>query len=252
MPVNPPEYETFLHPGDAINVGIDLPDKKFAEHPAIIVTGESSEILLKLCSCGIPSLRSTHGGSKVFISRGEGDALFQCSARLKEQLPNDLLKIELPEKVALRERRKHLRADVKIPVRYALPSGQDMDTVTAEWENGQVGWEENKADAAVLANCRDSRVNLSGSGLRFKMRDCFSCGTLLHLEIELPGTAPERIHAVGSIVRTTDLVPEMSHIDYYSTAMTFQMIDGRDRHKIMKFVLAERQKSPAPPHHGHL
>ncbi len=247
MPVTPSEYESFLHPGDVVTVGIDLPDRTFAEDLATVVAGAADEIMLQLCGSGFPLHLPITGGSKVVISKGEGKTLFHCSARLKAPVSNRFLRIELPEKVTVKERREYVRADVKIPVNYYLPAAQHMGKVIAKWESMRGCREACAAEGAALQKSVDSRVNLSGSGLRFKIRDCLSYGTLLHLNIVLPGAAPEHIHAVGSIIRTKELIPEMAHNEYYSTSMAFRMIESSDRLRLMKYIIEEQHKSPVTP-----
>jgi hypothetical protein len=86
----------------------------------------------------------------------------------------------------------------------------------------------------------ECRVNLSGSGLRFKIPDCLSYGALLHLKIDFPGEKHEHIHAVGSIIRTKELLAEMNRIEYYSTSMSFRMIESNDRSRLVKYILDEQ------------
>jgi hypothetical protein len=121
-------------------------------------------------------------------------------------------------------------------------------------------WEERKSCPGNCLNgdlfpCRDdcsgtgtcngmTRVNLSGSGLRFKIRDCLSYGTLLHLTIEIPQARQGHIHAIGSIVRTRDLIPAIeSNASYYSTSMAFKFIDGSDRTTLLEYILHEQRRA---------
>jgi hypothetical protein len=252
MPVSPSEYEAFLRPGDVVNVGIDLPDKTFAEDLAIVVAGKAGEIMLQLCGSGFPSHLHIIGGSRVLITRGEGKTIFHCTAHLKEAAANGFLRIELPEKVVVRDRREYMRVDVMLPVNYYLPPNQNMGRVIAEWERMRGCTGECAVDSPALFKNGNSRVNLSGSGLRFKIRDCLSYGTLLHLNIGLPGRSPEHVHAVGAIIRTKELVPEMAHIEYYSTSMAFRMIESSDRLKLMQYILTSQHEQEATPPPGYL
>lgn len=235
MPEYPSENASFLRNGDIVSVGIDLPDKTFAEDLAIVVTTKSGEILLNLCGSGFPQHLPIKAGSRVLITRGEGKSLFHSTAILKTPPADSTLNIEFPQKVTVRERREHMREDVMIPVHYYLPTSQNMNIVISEWEGLKSCQGECGKKIQPLLSDRYSRVNLSGSGLRFRIRDCLSYGTLLHLKIELE--EPEHIHAVGSIVRTKELIPEMSHMEYYSTSMSFRMIDISDRLKLIRYIL---------------
>jgi hypothetical protein len=240
MPDYPPENASFLRKGDIVNVGIDLPDKTFAEDVATVVATESGEILLSLCGSGFPSHMPISKGSKVFITSGDDRSIFHGTAHLNSHPVDSTLSIEFPQSVKVRARREHLRSDVLIPVHYYKPTNQNMGRVISEWENLKKSEEwcsERFQSTPVEYN---SRVNLNGSSLRFKIRDCLSYGTLLHLKIELPDSV--HIHAVGSIVRTKELVPELSHMEYYSTSMIFKMIDGSDRLKVIRHIIDEQHR----------
>lgn len=247
MPDYPPENAVFLRNGDLVHVGIDLPDKTFAEDLATVVTTEGGEILLNLCGRGFPGHLPISAGSKVLITKGEGTALFHGTAILKNSPEDSTLTIEFPRQVIVKERREHRRRDVMMPVRYFLPSSQEMGRVIAEWEQLKGCQGECGATGRELQTESHSRVNLSGSGLRIRIRDCLAYGTLLHLRIELPGQKPGHIHAVGSIVRTKELIAEMAHVEYYSTSVSLKMIDSNDRLKLIRHILDEEHRAMAAP-----
>ena len=249
MPASPSEYEPFLRPGDVVTVGIDLPQKTFAEDFATVVDGAAGGIALQLCSNGFPAHLTIAGGTKTVLARVEGKTLFHCTSRLLAPVSNGKVRMALPEKVIVRERREYLKEDVIIPVSYYLPEIQNMGKVIARWSGLRGCREECLAETAAEIKRGDIRVNLGGSGLRLKLRECLSYGTLLHLHIVLPGAEPEHIHAIGSIIRTKELLPEMDHIEYYSTSMAFRMIESSDRLKLMHYIFAAQHKSHAasPP-----
>ncbi|MBP1728215.1 MAG: type pilus assembly PilZ [Deltaproteobacteria bacterium] len=252
MPVSPSEYEAFLRPGDVVTVGIDLPQKTFAEDFATVVDGASGGIVLQLCGNGFPAHLPITGGLKTVLTRAEGKTLFHCTSRLQAPVSNGTVRIAIPEKVVVRERREYLKADVMLPVNYYLPDMQDMGKVIARWDSMRGCRRDCNAEVAAVIKSGDIRVNLGGSGLRFKIRDCLSYGTLLHLHIALPGAEAEHIHAVGSIIRTKELLPEMDHIEYYSTSMAFRMIESSDRLKLLHYIFAEQHKSHAARPSGYL
>lgn len=242
MPEYQSENASFLRQGDIVNVGIDLPDKTFAEDVATVVATGSGDLLLDLCGNGFPPHLSIKKGSKVLITSGDERSLFHGTTLLKSAPVDSTLSIEFPQQVNVRLRREHIRPDVMIQVHYYMPTSQNMGRVISEWERlKQCGKEccENGLPAPPERRCR---ANLSGSGLRFKISDCLSYGTLLHLRIELPETETGHIHAVGSIVRTKELVPEMSHMEYYSTSMIFRMIDSCDRLKLIRYIIDEQYR----------
>lgn len=247
MPVSPPEYEHFLRPGKRVTVGIDLPEKKFAEDVATVVAGDGGEILLRLGGSGFPSHLSLVNGTKVIIVTGEGKVLFRCSALLREATNTTALRVALPARVVMEERRDQRRVDLLLPVAYYLPASQELGTLLEEMEQlRRSGGDGPPARAKLLENGQ-SRVNLSGSGLRFKIRQCLGYGTMLHLVIGLPDGAAAPIHAIGTIVRTRELLPVMNRAEYYSTSLAFRVIDNSDRLRLIKYILDSQHRESVPP-----
>jgi hypothetical protein len=243
MPDYPPENASFLRNGDIVNIGIDLPDKTFVEDVATVVTKADGGILLHLCGSGFPEHLPIRAGSRVLITRGEGRSLFHSIALLKDSPLKRTLSIEFPQSVTVSDRREYMRMDVMVPVRYYMPKSQDMGRVISEWEMLKNCQGECIEGFSQFMQSRESRVNLSGSGLRFKIGDCLSYGTLLHLKIKIPNETPDHIHAVGAIVRTKELIPEMDHVEYYSSSMSFRMIENSDRLKLLEHILKEQRRN---------
>lgn len=241
MPEVQSKYD-FLRPGDLVSVGVDLPNRSFAEDQATVIASDRGELLLNLCGKGFPAHMQLDGSARVVITRAEGRSFYQFTAQLKENKESSSLKIAFPERVTVRERREYSRADVVMQVHYSYPSSQEMGLVIDEWEElRNCGGDCKEGFRPIGSN--DSRVNLSGSGLRFKINECLSYGTLLHLNIAIPGDAAGHIHAVGSIVRTKELLPEMNRLEYYSTAMSLKMIESSDRQKLLHYIMNEQRKA---------
>lgn len=242
MPLTPPENDYFLTPGDVVNIGIDLPDMTFAEDVATVISSENEGLVLQLCGDGFPKHLPMIAGAKILISKGEGRTLFQCTARLKSAAAPGTLRIEIPRRVIVTERREYMRLDVAVPVNYHLPQSQNMANVIAEWEKAKECNGKCHEEADALLDGQKSPVNLSGSGLRFNIREWLASGTLLHLKITLPDEKPHHIHAIGSIIRTKELPTEMNNGGYHSTAVAFRMIESSDRHRLIRHILDEQRK----------
>ena len=242
MPLTPPDNDYFLKPGDVVNIGVDLPDMTFVNDFATIIRSEDRELVLQLCGSRLPQQMPMPSGSKILISRGEGQTLVQCTARLLHADEKGTMRMELPQRVVVNERRAHMRVDLPVPINYFLSQNQNMANVIAEWERAKdLNGTCHEGIEQVLAEGKNT-VNLSGSGLSIKIQDYLSPGTLLHLKIALPGERPEHIHAVGSIISTKELPGEMEHERYYSTSMTFRMIESSDRQKLTRHILDEQRK----------
>lgn len=243
MPLTPPENAYLLKPGDVVNIGIDLPDMTFVNDLATVIRTEGEEFILQLCGGSIPQHMQITEGSKILLSKGSGQDLVQCTARLVHMDEKGSLRMELPQRVVVNERRAHMRVDVTVPINYFLPQNQNMANVIAEWERAkELNGTCHPGTDQLLAEGK-STVNLSGNGLSIRTQDCLAPGTLLYLKIGLPGDNPEHIHAVGSIIRTKELPGELESGKCYSTSMTFRMIENSDRQKLTRHILEEQRKA---------
>lgn len=246
----PSKYKMIFRPGDLLSLGIHLPGRGFAEDAATVIFVDHAGMMVELCGNGFPSHVEISSGTKGVVTRVDGRTVYQCRTILLDAVTGRSVKLQFAEEPEIKERREYARLDVKIRVHYDLPLSQDMGQVLQEWEvlkncSGRCPESRSLATGSslLLADKGHSRVNLSGSGLRFKINDCLSYGTLLHLYILLPGERAEHIHAIGAIVRTKELLPEMEYNEYYSTSMSFRMIDIHDRARLMEHILNEQRKT---------
>jgi Family of unknown function (DUF5634) N-terminal domain/PilZ domain len=251
MPLTPSEHTT-LKPGDVVNIGIDLPDMTFVEDLATIIRIEDREFVLQLCGGGLPRHMQITSGATILISKGEGQELLQCTARLINVDAHGTLRIELPKRVVVNERRAYMRVDVSLPIHYFLPQNQNMANVISEWENSKELRGTCHEGVSQIPAGGNSTVNLSGSGLSIKTYDRLAPGTLLHLKIGLPGDNPEHIHIVGSIIRTSELSAEPDREKQYATSMAFRKIENSDRQKLTRHILDEQRKTVLQYNETHL
>lgn len=248
MTVTPSNYLIYYRPGNQVTVGIHLPDKTFAEDSATIISITHEMICLELCGKGFPPQLPIAPGSKTVLTKLEGRTLFLRNGTLTLMTAGRCLQIQLADRVQIMERREYARTDIAVPLHYSLPASQNMGRILREWDEkkncGGVYPVEDRSDLASPGmQSGNSVANLSGSGLRFKIRDCLSYGTLLHLQINMPGKPQDQIHAVGSIVRTKELLPQMDHETYYSTSMALKVIDSNDRQKLVTYLLNEQRRT---------
>jgi hypothetical protein len=250
----PSKNRVCFNSGDLLNLGIHLPDRGFAEDVATVICVDCNDITVELCGSGFPPHLEIAPGTKGIITKREGRVVFQCRTSLKEAVKDRFVKLRLDEEPEILERREYARKDVIVRVHYDLPASQDMGAVMDEWvrlKNCPDLCLEKRSAAVgndLMVNGKGhSRVNISGSGLRFKINDCLSYGTLLHLYIFFPDESDEQhIHAIGAIVRTKELLQDMQHNEqnaYYSTSMSFRMIDRHDRNRLMQYIFNEQRKA---------
>ena len=242
MPFTTPDNGFFLKSGDVVNIGIDLTDKTFAVDVATVISSENDESTLQLCGGLLPQQLLTTSGSKILISKGFGRNLFQCTAQIKDIGTNGSLQIKSLKQVVVRERREYMRVDISVPVNYSLPQSQNMAKVISEWERTEECGQSHFEGVGPLQPEHKNHVNLSGGGLRFNIRDCYPCGTLLHLKIGLPGEPPAHIHTVGTVVRTSELPAAVTSEKQYSTSISFRMIAMSGRQKLVRYILDEQRK----------
>jgi hypothetical protein len=248
-----PENRIYFRPGDQVVVGLYLAEMTFVEDAATVICHNEHGMELELCSNGFPSHLAIPAETRAVVTRRESRRMFICNAVLETPTRGRKLRLRLVDKMVISERREYARADVNLQVGYTLPSSQDMGNIIREWEAlkrcpGSCFTQPPSRpcrSSCTSSNRREmlTRVNLSGSGLRFKISDCLSYGTLLHLKIALPNHGTGQIHAVGSIIRTRELLPVMEQNSYYSTSMSFKVIDSSDRSRLTEYLLAEQRRA---------
>lgn len=252
MTATTPEYMSYFRPGDQVTVGLQMADKTFAEDSAMVTDLEGVKLQLELCGSGFPPHLDIPSGTRGVITRMEGRNVFTCHGTLTAPAAGRVMELVLEKQTTVCARREYARNDVDIRVHYSLPSRQDMGRIIREWEELKKcpGYCLNVDLPPCRDNCRGSemlscntRINLVGSGLRFKIGDCLSYGTLLHLKVAIPDEERNHIHAIGSIVRTRELLPVMEQETYFSTVMAFKIIDNHDRKKLLEYVLREQRRA---------
>jgi hypothetical protein len=81
-------------------------------------------------------------------------------------------------------------------------------------------------------------VNISGSGIRFTIRERAEARALFAVRIEIPGSPPAAIVFLGEVVRVRD-----KGNGQYETALKYVAIDELDREKIVHYVFRRMRES---------
>ena len=252
MAATTPEYMAYFPPGDQVTVGLQLSDKTFAEDSAMVIDLDGGRMKLELCGKGFPPHLAIPPGTRGVITRREGRTVFTSTGTLTASAAGKTMELTLEKDPLVSERREYARSDVDISIHYSLPAKQEMGRIIREWE--ELKKCPGNCLKVDLPPCRDNcdgrkmesgrtRINLSGSGLHFKISDCLSYGTLLHLKVAIPDEEQDHIHAIGAIVRTRELLPILEQNAYYSTKMAFKVIDIHDRKKLLEYVLGEQRRA---------
>jgi len=252
MAATTPEYMAYFPPGDQVTVGLQLSDKTFAEDSAMVTDLDGGRLRLELCGRGFPPHLAIPAETRGVITRREGRTVFTCTGTLAVPAAGKTMELALEKDPLVSERREYARNDVDISIHYSLPAKQEMGRIIREWE--ELKKCPGNCLKVDLPPCRDNcdgremesritRINLSGSGIRFKIGDCLPYGTLLHLRVAIPDGNQAHIHAIGAIVRTRELLQVMEQNAYYSTKMAFKFIDSHDRKKLLEYVLGEQRRA---------
>ncbi|MFA6600042.1 MAG: ATPase, T2SS/T4P/T4SS family [Candidatus Omnitrophota bacterium] len=111
------------------------------------------------------------------------------------------------------EKRAFVRLDTRVNIRYRVMSVEDL------------------AQRSLKPEQFNMTKNLSAGGLVFEAREMLNLGTILELEIELPGDT-EPIRCYGKIVR----VSASEEKEGFDTAVCFLDLSGAFRSKIERFI----------------
>lgn len=254
MDLNQPSYDNFFQPNDQVTIGIHLSDNSFMEDSATILYIEDDLVLLELYGRGLPDHLEARAGARIIVTSQEGWALYRCEALLDEAVTDREVRLRLTGEMEVKQRREFFRMDVLLPAHYTLPADQQLSTILKEWELRKRQSSSGLAPDAVPCgesfmvrnweggrDVEPTRINLSGGGLRLKIRDSLAYGALLHLDIFLPTPQVRVIHAIGSVVRSKELLLSMDRYTYFSTAMTFKFIENRDREAIIGYIFNEQR-----------
>ena len=144
------------------------------------------------------------------IAQGDSSA----SPSSQEKTPSSLPEIKMSSPV---ERRAYIRLSVKANIRFRfIKSPKELS--------------EKKLSPEQLSVTK----NLSAGGLVFTTHELIPVGSILELQIELPG-AKDPISCLSRVVRVEEVEAEQN----YDTAVCFLDLSGSDRAKLNQFVQEE-------------
>lgn len=160
--------------------------------------------------------------SKQLNTEGECQLSFEAGgqahafkARIDKVVSSDRLRLQAVQVFNREQQREYFRIDVELTLKYRRLS---------EGEGG-------------AARRVQARVNLSGGGLWFPLKEVLEPKERLSVEIFLPGSPPTRAFAIAEVIRMTGS-DEASR----GVAMKFNEIDDNDRDEIVGFCFAEQRR----------
>lgn len=84
-------------------------------------------------------------------------------------------------------------------------------------------------------------VNLSGGGMRFRMKSGVRIGNLLNLDLYLPLNPPRIVSVVGEVIRCNELTLRIQKDPVFVVATRFVHIEDKDRDAVISFIFSEQR-----------
>ncbi|KAF0219382.1 MAG: type IV pilus assembly [Geobacteraceae bacterium] len=254
MAGKPIVFEKYFLVDHQVNIGVQLTDNKFYEDTAAIKFIQGDRLQLELYGDGLSHGVVTEAGAQVVITSKEAWALCRCHAVLEKEVIGKEMDLRLISQVDVQQRREYFRLDVCIPILYSIPEDQQLRGVYEEWNGKKLASGLIPSPAMIPCNegfkvidwnngdeIKPCNANLSGGGLRFKMKDSLTPGTLVHLAIFLPLVPARVIYAVGAVVRANEIRLTWDKHSSYSTGIEFKFIDEKDRETIISYIFNEQR-----------
>jgi hypothetical protein len=249
-------YASCFKIGQHVKVGIHLSENILLEDHAVIMALEADRMKLELRGSGLAENGGAKAGTDVTVITDTGYSIFRCSALLETETVGKIINLVLSGGISEKQQREYFRFDLHLPLVYSIPENQTLATVKADWQTNRIRNRElpppilgrHKDGFRVvkwknLEDLQPERVNLSGGGLRFRMPEDTEAGTLMHVELFLPLLEPLVISVVTKVVRCSEMMLLWTRGNFYSTAMRFHYIEGKDRETIISHIFMEQRRS---------
>lgn len=149
------------------------------------------------------------------LSFETGGQAHAFKARIDKVVSSERLRLQAVQAFNREQQREYFRIDVELTLKYRRLS---------EGEGG-------------AARRVQAKVNLSGGGLWFPIKEILESKEKLSVEIFLPGSPPMRAFAIAEVIRMTG-----ADEDSRGVAMKFSEIEESDRDEIVGFCFAEQRR----------
>jgi hypothetical protein len=250
-----PELSAYIRPDQQIRVAIHLPDETFLDFNAVVVRVEGNLLYLETFRSGEKQIAVAPKGVKANILITEAWAFCRGKGTL-QSITDRSFTVEIEGPLEIQQRREFFRLDVYLPVAWSVPEDQQLSSVVGIWKARKMlldnslppkvapfqgsfkvsGWDDH-------ADIEPRRVNISGGGLRIKLPDQLSSGTLINLDIFLPSPSLKPVIAVGSVIRATEVLLNLETVPSYVTAIKFLQITENDQERIISYIFNEQRNN---------
>lgn len=263
------QYSRYFVEGAKVGVGIPLPNAEIFRDWAIIHEIDEDLVTLQLSRDILPEHVILSYGQILEVRSGKEGAGYSCRAIIVSEGDSNELLLRLIGEVVSDELREFYRIDAFLPIKYYIPSDQNIDHLHKQWsercerrhledmDRRQKTWDSTymsgKAELpkephpkSVEEDAHEEfdsywdtiiplAANISGGGLRLLTHQGFDNGDYVLLEIMVP--YPRRIiDVIARIVFANRNLAMGSDHEYFVTGMQFVYINERDRDAVVNHI----------------
>lgn len=240
-----PDYAKYFAVGLRVEVRFPRSQNTTFHDWATITVFDEDLLVLQLSRDVLPDGIRTDTGTILDIRVGKDGYAYYCRGIIVAEEGPAKLSVRLISDVIPDELREFYRIDVHIPLTYRIPVGKTAEQIRQEWHDRRYPAPPPEDEQAGEVPAEPPppppplppvAANISGSGIRIKMREKLSADALVPLHLHLPLDQPREIEVVGRVVDVRGLHTKEGTPPLFSTGLHFLHIDERDRDAIVQFV----------------
>ena len=247
-------YERYFKEGQQVKVSIRRSSTIPIESNGEITTFSGNRARVEILGGAPRALSELKPGSRVTLSGWSGWGFYCSEAILVEAVSPKEYELRLEGDVEEIQRRDYFRLDVSIPVKVEIPTQQTIASLSEQWEKRK-SLHQNAPPPRISATTRGYRaiaahneeippheVNLSGGGLRMRMKSAVTIGTRIHVELFLPMAPPRIISTVAEALRCNEVTLRLEKAPVFIVAMKFILLEEKDREAIIAYLFSEQRQ----------
>ena len=244
------DYQHYFGTGLRVEVRLPRGPEETFRDGAVIALMDEDLVKLQLSRDVLPDNVKADTGTVVDIRGGKDGSAHCCRAIIVEEWDGTLLTVRLIGTVIPDEMREFYRIETYIPLRYRLEPDTSPEQIREQWHAQRHPAPQPEKDAPPLipetaspaepTNAAPLAANLSGSGIRIRIHEELTAGTLLPMELYLNLETLKVVPVVGEVVQVSPLRTREEDAPLFSTALRFICIDERDRDAVIRFISAEQ------------
>jgi hypothetical protein len=247
-------YEHYYKVGQQVKVGVRLSGKLLRESNGEITYIADNHVKVEILGGGLPAgLSPGKTESRILLSGWSGWGFHCCDALIEGIGSRNELSLRLVGGVEEKQRREYFRLDVMIPFSLDVPDIQHAGTVKERWNASLIRnrnapppdvFPSGKGYRAVTRDRQDlapEAVNLSGGGMKVRVKSSIRIGNLVHADLYFPLNPPRVVSAVAEVLRCNEVTLRIEKEPVFIVAMKFIHIDEKDREAVISFIFSEQR-----------